>query len=101
MKTKSVRRPFFVRGEVENAEYMVVTQRQEFNGYLGVDVSRILQFQEGEREAQVRKLLEAEGTWLWRGPITSVLSLRPEVSSWFFFSQHPPSHLLQSLVCME
>ena len=51
-------------GEIEDAEFMVVTQRKTFNGYLGMDVSRIPQFEEGTREAQVRKLPEAEGAWL-------------------------------------
>ena len=50
-------------GEVPDAEFMVVTQRKSFNGYLGMDPSLIPQFEEGEREAHVRKLLEAEGGW--------------------------------------
>jgi hypothetical protein len=60
---------FSTVGEVIDAEYMVVTRRAAFNGCLGMDVSRIPQFQEGPREADVRKLLEAEGAWLSYGQL--------------------------------
>jgi len=54
-------RRFSSVGEIPDAEFMVVTQRKSFNGYLGMDASLIPQFEEGVREVHVRKLLEAEG----------------------------------------
>jgi hypothetical protein len=40
---------------------MLVTQSAKFDGYRGMDPSDILQFEEGEREAIARPLLEQEG----------------------------------------
>ena len=44
-------------GEVVDTAFIVVTQQAVFNGYLGMDISLIPQFQEGEREVRARNLL--------------------------------------------
>jgi len=41
-----------------SAEYLVVAQRTEINGYKGIDPSLISQFKEGRREAIARQLLD-------------------------------------------
>jgi hypothetical protein len=45
----------------DEAQYILVTQSVRFNGYRGMDPSDIPQFEEGEREAIARLLLEREG----------------------------------------
>jgi hypothetical protein len=45
----------------EGGQYMLVTQSARFNGYRGMDPNDIPQFEEGEREAIARPLLENEG----------------------------------------
>jgi hypothetical protein len=56
---------FSTVGEEDDTEFMVVTQKTtRFNGYLGMDPSLIPQYQEGEREARARQMLDAEGSWL-------------------------------------
>ena len=48
-------------GEVAGIDYMVITQSAWFKGYKDMDPTLIPQFEEGEREAVARQLLEAEG----------------------------------------
>ncbi|KIL58380.1 hypothetical protein M378DRAFT_200530 [Amanita muscaria Koide BX008] len=48
-------------GEVAGIDYMVITQSAWFQGYKDMDPELIPQFEEGEREAIARQLLEAEG----------------------------------------
>lgn len=54
---------FKVIGEVwpDEAQYMLITQSAKFDGYKDMDPSEIPQFEEGEREAIARRLLEKEG----------------------------------------
>jgi hypothetical protein len=49
---------FLERGEVSDTEFKVVTRGSQFSGYLGMDPSRIPQFQEGEQEPRARKLVD-------------------------------------------
>jgi hypothetical protein len=46
---------------VGSESYIVVTQSAPFRGWKGMDPELIPKFEEGEREAYVRKLLKAEG----------------------------------------
>jgi hypothetical protein len=48
-------------GEVAGIDYMVITQSAWFKGYKDMDPTLIPQFEEREREAVARQLLEAEG----------------------------------------
>ena len=48
-------------GEVMDVSYMVITQSAWFKGYKDMDPSLIPQFEEGEREAVARKLLDEQG----------------------------------------
>ena len=48
-------------GEAIGVDYMVVTQSAWFKGYKDMDPKLIPQFEEGEREAIARRMLEAEG----------------------------------------
>lgn len=47
--------------ELEDVQYMIVTQSAKFNGYRGMDPNEIPQFKEGEREAIGQQLLEKAG----------------------------------------
>ena len=47
--------------EDDNPIYVIVTQSARFHGYKDMDPKLIPQFEEGEREAIARKLLEEEG----------------------------------------
>ena len=44
-----------------DVSYMVITQSAWFNGYKDMDPSLIPQFEEGDREAVARKLLDEQG----------------------------------------
>ena len=44
-----------------DVSYMVITQSAWFKGYKDMDPSLIPQFEEGEREAVARKLLDEQG----------------------------------------
>jgi hypothetical protein len=57
-------------GETTGSEWMVVTQSARFKGWKDMDPALIPQFQEGEREAIARKLLEQEGAFLRSFPET-------------------------------
>lgn len=46
----------------DDGQYMLVTRSAKFDGYRGMDPSDIPQFEECEREAVARSLLEKEGT---------------------------------------
>ena len=48
-------------GEVMDVSYMVITQSAWFKGYKDMDPSLIPQFEEGDREAVARKLLDEQG----------------------------------------
>ena len=50
-------------GEVARRDYMVITQSAWFKGYKDMDPSLIPQFEEGDKEAIARQLLEEEGLW--------------------------------------
>ena len=52
---------FIMFGPESYKQYMVVTQSAPFNGWKGMDPALIPKFEEGEREAVARVLLEAEG----------------------------------------
>ena len=58
-------KPYYARfimfGTESCREYMVITQSAPFNGWKGMDPALIPKFEEGEREAIARVLLEAEG----------------------------------------
>jgi len=60
---RSYRLNFMVIGEVwpDEAQYMLITQSASFDGFKGMDPSTIPQFEEGDREAIARDLLEREG----------------------------------------
>lgn len=52
---------FTMFGPESYKQYIVVTQRSRFRGWVGMDPALIPKFEEGEREAIARQLLEAEG----------------------------------------
>jgi hypothetical protein len=52
---------FTMFGPESYKQYMIVTQSAPFRGWKGMDPKLIPRFEEGEREAVARKLLEAEG----------------------------------------
>jgi len=52
---------FTMFGPESYKQYMVVTQSAPFRGWKGMDPELIPRFEEGEREAVARELLEAEG----------------------------------------
>ena len=54
IEKKPYRTPFIM-------QYMVVTQSAAFRGWKGMDPELIPKFEEGEREAIARDLLEMEG----------------------------------------
>ena len=61
-EVRPYRAGFSVIGEeLEDVQYMIVTQSAKFNGYKGMDPNEIPQFKEGEREAIGRQLLEKAG----------------------------------------
>ena len=59
------KKPYYTRfimfGPESYKQYMVVTQSAPFNGWKGMDPGLIPKFEEGNREAIARDLLEAEG----------------------------------------
>ncbi|KAK2462755.1 hypothetical protein APHAL10511_005273 [Amanita phalloides] len=59
-KVRPYRANFRDVGEVAGIDYMVITQSAWFKGYKDMDPKLIPQFEEGEREAIARQLLEAE-----------------------------------------
>ncbi|KAF8233103.1 hypothetical protein L208DRAFT_1268479 [Tricholoma matsutake] len=50
-------------GEVADVSYMVITQSAWFKGFKDMDPSLIPHFEEGEREAVARKLLDEQGVY--------------------------------------
>ncbi|KAF8816922.1 hypothetical protein BYT27DRAFT_7205301 [Phlegmacium glaucopus] len=52
---------FIMFGPESYKQYMVVTQSSPFCGWKGMDPELIPKFEEGEREAVAKELLEAEG----------------------------------------
>lgn len=52
---------FTMFGPESYKQYMIVTQSAPFRGWKGMDPVLIPRFEEGEREAVARELLEAEG----------------------------------------
>lgn len=60
-KVRPYRANFQEVWEELGVNYMVITQSARFQGYKDMDPSLIPQFEEGEREAMARQLLEEEG----------------------------------------
>ena len=60
-KTKPYRTRFIMLGSESYKEYMVVTQSRAFSRWKGMDPELIPKFEEGQREAVARDLLEAQG----------------------------------------
>ena len=60
-KVEPYRANFIMFGPECYKQYMVVTQSALFRGWKGMDPELIPKFEEGEREAIARDLLEAEG----------------------------------------
>ncbi|KAM6489563.1 hypothetical protein JOM56_014982 [Amanita muscaria] len=60
-KVRPYRVNFKPVGEVADVTYMVITQSAWFKGHKDMDPSLIPHFEEGEREAVARKLLDEQG----------------------------------------
>jgi hypothetical protein len=71
---RQYRTRFIMIGPEYYKQYMIVTQSAPFSGWKGMDPELIPKFEEGQREAIARDLLEAEGMFTWSFTLLDALN---------------------------